>query len=78
VIDFPLDRLPISKAKYPYSVRLLICWPPCVQYRNQTYDCTGKEGIDQRSGLPSAEYSHRTESQDQRVWLRIDGAINPD
>lgn len=75
--DFPANRLPIPKAKYPYTVRLLICWPLCVQYQGKTYSFTGKEGVEKQSGLPSAEYSRRTRSRERRIWLRIDGEINP-
>ena len=78
MIDLPPDRLPIPEAKYPYAVRLLVSWPRCVKHRGKTYAFTGKEGLEIQSGLPSAEYSHHTRGQECRLWLHIDGEINPD
>ncbi len=61
--------------KYPFEIIVKVQWPATLKHEDRTYRNTGKEGIQNGTGLPCAEYE---DNHCHRVWLIVTGEVTPE
>jgi len=52
--------------------------PIYLAWEGKVYTATGKTGTHIKTGTEAAEFAHRTEGLDERVWRLITGEVDPD
>ena len=68
-----------AKPIIPFRNKVDVIWPNYFKYLDHTYVFTGKEGIRTKDKCPTAEYARRgPKDEDIRLWLGMDGLVQPD